>query len=70
MREIRTSGSMSGDGNGALPHGPSYRVHPRLYNRVELMRRSLRTRSHSGDHRLYPSRRAQPYSQLSSALTA
>ena len=25
-------------GNGALPHGPSYRAHPRLYHRVELLR--------------------------------
>src|SRR3984893_17945163 len=25
-------------GNGALPHGPSYRAHPRLYHRVESMR--------------------------------
>ena len=31
MREIGTSGSMSGMGNGALPNGPSYRAHPRLY---------------------------------------
>ena len=31
MPEIGTSGSMSEDGNGALPHGPSYRAHPRLY---------------------------------------
>ena len=31
MREIRTSGSIAGMGNGALPHGPSYRAHPGLY---------------------------------------
>jgi hypothetical protein len=31
MPEIGTSGSMSGMGNGALPNGPSYRAHPRLY---------------------------------------
>ena len=24
-------------GNGALPHGPSYRAHPRLYLSVELL---------------------------------
>ena len=28
MPEIGTSGSMSGDGNGALPNGPSCRAHP------------------------------------------
>ena len=31
MPEIGTFGLMSGDGNGALPNGPSYRAHPRLY---------------------------------------
>jgi hypothetical protein len=25
-------------GNGALPHGPSYRAHPRLYHRVDSLR--------------------------------
>ena len=30
MPEIGTSGSMA-MGNGALPNGPSYRAHPRLY---------------------------------------
>jgi hypothetical protein len=28
-------------GNGALPHGPSYRAHPRLYQSCPLMRRHL-----------------------------
>ncbi len=31
MREIRTSGSMSGEGNGVMPDGPSHRAPPRLY---------------------------------------
>jgi hypothetical protein len=25
-------------GNGALPHGPSYRAHPRLYHLVDSLR--------------------------------
>jgi hypothetical protein len=25
-------------GNGASPHGPSYRAHPRLYHRVDSLR--------------------------------
>ena len=29
-------------GNGALPHGPSYRAHPRLYLSGEAMAASLR----------------------------
>jgi hypothetical protein len=33
MREIWTSGSMSGIGNGASPHG---RAHPRLYPSVSV----------------------------------
>jgi hypothetical protein len=45
MPEIGTSGSMSGMGNGALPHGPSYRAHPRLYRSgPEPMRRHVRSR--------------------------
>jgi hypothetical protein len=32
MPEIGTSGSMSGVGNGALPHALRYRAHARLYS--------------------------------------
>jgi hypothetical protein len=31
MPEIGTLRSTSGEGNGALPHGPSHRASPRLY---------------------------------------
>src|SRR5262245_12582480 len=31
-------------GNGALPHGPSYRAHPRLYSRAVVERTSVRGR--------------------------
>ena len=31
----RTSGLISGTGNGALPHGPSHRARPRLYVRPD-----------------------------------
>ena len=35
MREIRTSGLMSGDGNRSVAtQGPSYRARPRLYERL------------------------------------
>src|SRR5215207_9709862 len=35
MREIRTSGLMSGDGKRSVaPQGPSYRARPRLYGRL------------------------------------
>ena len=29
-------------GNGALPHGPSYRAHPRLYRSVSAVLSELR----------------------------
>jgi hypothetical protein len=35
MREIRTSGLMSGDGRRGDAEWPSYRAHPRLYVRPE-----------------------------------
>jgi hypothetical protein len=35
MREIRTSGLMSGDGRRGDAGWPSYRAHPRLYAGVE-----------------------------------
>jgi hypothetical protein len=34
-------------GNGTLPHGPSYRAHPRLYLTFGLMHRSKRCRRFS-----------------------
>ena len=34
MLEIGASGSMSGEGNRALAHGPSYRASPQLYVKI------------------------------------
>jgi len=49
MPEIGTSGSMSGMGNGALPNGPSYRAHPRLYiSEVATPLIEVRSAGHSG----------------------
>jgi hypothetical protein len=73
MREIRTSGLMSGDGRRGNAEWPSYRAHPRLYRRGHTgdCRRTKQSGGRIGPHRKNQAfASAKAYAELPAAAFA